>query len=315
MYYSDNIFKILLSVFSKYSPIYKDILRESFLLAYPFTFLNIGLDELNNCYNKKQLLEKIFDIKLFNSINSFSLYEGYIICCALKLVKENYYYNIYNFAKELKMQRGFTNGSFSFINNSKKEIGFKFLSLYYLNKFKENNFMSNILHEIYRFIEYEYKIKKYVDINVNSIKKIREYAFLSNIITTAKKRKSFTIKNKNNFNELELPNGFKRIKSKKELIELSQKIKINFFENDYCYQKFKNDKHAIYTIKINSDLFTVIIKETLKYNSVNNKNHKFSLIKIQTTNNSKIPLELYNDINSLIKYNNKHKLGGFINEL
>lgn len=313
-YYPNNIFKILFEIFAKTNPLYRDILREHFAEDNPFNMLNIGILELNSSYNKKQLLEKVFNLKLFNRINSFSLYEGYIICCALKLIEENYYCEIFKYAKSLKEQGSFHNNFFTY-SSSKKEIGFRLLNKYYMEKISHNEFRGNIYVEIDDFLEYEYKTKKCISLNIASLNKIKKYAFYSNIINDAKKKKTFRITKKNHFNELELPEGFKRIKTKKELIELSKRMRVNFFSSAYHYAKIRTDQYALYTIKINSDIFAVMIKVVIKDNPINNKHHKYSLLRVQTTKDKRIPWELYDDINNLIKYNNKYKLGGFINEL
>lgn len=88
-----ELLSILLPHFSE-SLLWKDFLADNF---YP----PVKIDELSNYYNKKDYLEKIFDLCLPKSVNRVSLKHSYALCCSLKYIKpeqtQSIFHSKYNF--------------------------------------------------------------------------------------------------------------------------------------------------------------------------------------------------------------------------
>lgn len=288
----DEIFIRLFNVLKDYNPIYKDISREIFIPR----FLNIDLSTINQFYNKKDLFEHLFSIKLHNAVNKLNFSQLYMLCCALVLVDKKYenkiYDYIFNNPNDLSVNLNTTN---------KQTIGIIVLSSAYIKIFP-NIFFNNGGHDYIRIIEKYLTAyyRKYHKIKLTPKNKTTILKIISeeNIIETNKKfGKSFSIPRSSKFNKLNLPKEFHRIRNRTELVNLSKKMHMDIISISSSLQK---DKNALYYIDFDGYYFAVLLSC-----SNNNGKNIFAIKKIMAYNRDSVNYDFYNDVSDIINLNNK----------
>lgn len=296
-YYSTNIFEMLFSVFSNYTPIFKDLKREG-----NYSLLNCPISYLFNFYNKKQLLEDIFKMNLRNSINKYTLNEGYKICCALKILPEKDYYLAYEIIDNEFLSSAYHPYRHSFNSRIRKEdIGIGLLSTYMLNKvqnYSSSPYDNYYYQDVAEYLYYSQKKNGVVNVHISSIKKIKKYNFLLKLENDVKKIKSFKIKKNDVFSKINLPDKFIRVSNKDDLIKASKKMNLNLLGYS---DKLSKGNLAIYTITFEDYTYLIVIKYNAK-----SKKSKYTLEEIKNNKNEIVNYTMRREINYFLKkVNNK----------
>lgn len=299
---SNEIFIILFKILSDYNVIYKDILNEVGSFK---DYISITLNELCKYKTKKELLENKFNLKLRNCINSYSLYQSYLMCYALKYLNERDYYLIYDYANELTKNDLWKDllAEIFYINprgrQYREDLAYRFISYAYMSKIqKETVVRSRDVYSIHEYLKNLYKYEKELRFNVRSIEKMRTYSRFCQSIDIAKKYKTFKIPRNNRFSTLKLPEGFIRITNKKDYINLCKRLDVTFNSLNYSY--IRSDYMALYYFEIDDEVFAVEVQRVYKKHK-----YEYKLYRIFRKKHAAIPPELVQDVYNIINLNNK----------
>lgn len=132
--FPNELVSIIVSCFTK-THIWKDFISNKF---YP----PVKINELSLYYNKKDYLEKTFNLNLSKSINKLPLNQSYAICCALKYIKSEQQPFIFNIKINFNIE-------YNIDKRKRKYIAANYLKL--LLSTKNNNTDKTIINDYVDF--------------------------------------------------------------------------------------------------------------------------------------------------------------------
>lgn len=255
--------------------------------------LPIAFESLENCFNKKQLLEYHLNSKLEKNVNKYPLAYFYYVFKLKKYLDEKDITKLLNLNNEKKEE------ILSYLDsksNSKETDRLKYFLFKYcfinFEEFKETGIFID-------YFNFHKKLKRKINLNFKSIKgffKKHDELFLE--VMKKQRKTKMIIKKENPFLQLKLPKKY-------HMIDTYPKLLLEGNRNKNCVATYLNDinneRCIIYNAVHNNKHFTLEILRT--------KNNEFYLKQIKGFVNSEAPNDLVYEINELLKKENKRLRG------
>lgn len=269
----------IIKYYSEKNPFWKDILKDynNDLYYCPVQFSTIWESK-----NKKQLIQNKNKKILYNQINKHSILYAYLMGAACKYVDENEFQKLWILSDE--DVKGCTSVD-------------QLFAVFYYNKLKN---YCEIDDEYKDYIE-DYchmvvKMRKKFNLKMTSINKLIDEHDLLSIIYMSKSVKRIKIPKNSPFFKLKLPEEYKLIKTKKELVQeaILNKNCVATYDT-----KINRGKCAIYSIIYLGKRYTIEITY------VNNRGrYSFHINQLYGKKNSIAPKELHEELRGLIRNEN-----------
>ena len=234
----------LASMLSRYfteTSIWKDFLADNF---YP----PVKINELSKYYNKKDYLEKIFNLSLPKSINKLSLNQTYAACCALKYIKPEQTYFLFS--------SGFAfNQEYNISKHEQKFIASEYLKFFISARTADNdNCIKDIICD---YVDFSLQQRKMIDVLAGKKKIMKLHDELSEEIMRKANRCLKSKIPESPLKYLKLPKEFILLNTQKSL---SMEGKINHNCVGGYGEKIIKGKCVIYSANINQEHLTIEIR-------------------------------------------------------
>lgn len=257
--FPDELIAVLAKYFFPQTYIWKDFVKDRF-------FPPIRITELCKFYNKRDYLEKTFDLCLPKSVNKLPLKQSYAACCALKYINDEQAQPLFS-----------SQFDFSEKNNidkrKRKPIAEMYLYALMANRFHDEN-MKNIIED---YIYYSLQMNVKMDVFAGKKKIIRLHDELAEKIMLRANRSSKTKIKETPLKYLKMPKEFVRLKTQRALMAEGMR-------NHNCvggyWKRVLEGKSLIYSADIQDEHLTIEIRfrktrsKTKKYNFFINQCYK-----------------------------------------
>lgn len=249
--FTDELIAILAKYFFPQTFVWKDFVKDRF-------FPPIKVTELCKFYNKRDYLEKTFDLCLPKSINKLPLKQSYAACCALKYVNDEQtellFSSQFDFSKKYNIDK-----------RKQKSIGIDYLYTLMSKRFSDVNMLDIIADYIY----FSLQLNKKIDAFAGRKKIIKLHDELTEKIMLKANRSSKTQIRETPLKYLKMPKEFVRLKTQEALIAEGKR-------NHNCvggyWKRVLEGKSLIYSADIQNEHITIEIcfrktrSKTKKYN-------------------------------------------------
>lgn len=236
--------------------LWKDFLADNF---YP----PVKINELSNYYNRKDYLEKTFDLCLPKYVNRLSLKHSYAICCSLKYIKseqtQSIFHSKYNFNLVYKIDR-----------RKKKSIAREYLEKLICKRLAVTGVDVRMQCIISDYVDFSLKLNRQIDIFSGKKKIIRLHDKMTEEI----------MRNANRGLKIKIPETpLKYLKLPEEFVLLKTQTALEA-EGNYNHncvggygEDIKKGRCVIYSADIQNEHLTIEIKFRKLRNS--KKEYKF----------------------------------------
>lgn len=237
--FPDELIAVLAKYFFRGTSVWKDFVKDRF-------FPPIKIAEVCKFYNKKDYLDKTFDLCLPKSVNKLPLSQSYAACCALKYVNDEQTQLLFSSQFDFSVK-------YNIDKRKRKSIGAKYLCALMSRSFPNENMQSIIGDYIY------YSLLMNVKINVFAGKKktIRLHDELAEKVMLKANRSSKTKIKETPLKYLEMPKEFVRLKTQRALIAEGMR-------NHNCvggyWKRVSEGKSLIYSATIQDEHLTIEIQ-------------------------------------------------------
>lgn len=229
-------------------------------------FSSIKITELCKFYNKRDYLEKTFDLRLPKSVNKLPLNQSYAACCALKYVNDEQTELL--FSSQFDFSR-----KYNIDKRKQKSIGIDYLYTLMSKRFSDVNMLDIIADYIY----FSLQLNKKIDAFAGKKKIIKLHDELAEKIMLKANRSSKTQIRETPLKYLKMPKEFVRLKTQEALIAEGKR-------NHNCvggyWKRVLEGKSLIYSADIQNEHLTIEIRfcktrsKTKKYNFYINQCYK-----------------------------------------
>lgn len=273
------------------TPILKDLKR---LPEYIQNMIKADFNLLRSSNNIQEFIEKIFKKKIAFNLNKLDLFTAYSFAILLNFIKENEKNKFYQFLLDLKnrylnyyddlrlianknipsLNSYFTDWTYENIKHKRSSYDvLNLLFIYFIHKLKTDKLEDKQL--IKDYVDIIYKSNATINLNINSIKRIKQEHDISmreygKILLKSKVPKNKRLKINKAFTRLELPHNFSLLKTEEELFLQGEKqhncvytrkenvnkgisaiYNLNYKDKDYTLelQKNGNNEYVVFELK------------------------------------------------------------------